>query len=46
MIQNREIRIVVWQLERNGKMYPMIGNARCAALPRLTLKKSSLLSVT
>jgi hypothetical protein len=46
MIQNRVIRIMAWQPERNGKMYRMIGNARCAVLPRLTLKKSSPLSVT
>jgi len=46
MIQNKVIRIVVWQPEQNGKMYRMIGNARYAVLPRLTLKKSSPLSVT
>ena len=46
MIQNRVTRTMAWQPEQNGKMYRMIGNARYAALEKLTLRKSSPIGVT
>jgi hypothetical protein len=46
MIQNRVIRTMASPPEPSGKMCRMIGNARYAVLPRLTLKKSNPFTVT